>query len=178
MAEWPDEWAEIEKIIGLEHKERLERLANGRHKHVLFLISLVTGLARRVLALRRAITASPPPQAPVGSPQPCVCCGTFDTPRRDGYCPDCYPHPPKPDVTYWFVEAYRDGEATGVWLGRDGRSVTRDPLEAMRFTDKTKAQDSAIACVGTPLFDLARWYVTDHLFWPLTDSLQKGQDDE
>jgi hypothetical protein len=109
---------------------------------------------------RAALRASPPPQAPVGSPQPCVCCGTFDTPRRDGYCPDCYPHPPKPDVTYWFVEAYRDGEATGVWLGRDGRSVTRDPLEAMRFTDKTKAQDSAIACVGTPLFDLARWYAS------------------
>ncbi len=38
--------------------------------------------------VRAALDAQPGEREPVG----CVCCGTFDTARKDGYCPDCYPH--------------------------------------------------------------------------------------
>lgn len=81
-------WGEVEQAIGKEHLPRLERLAAGRNKHVLFLISLVTDLAKKSVRAhaageREAITCT-------------ECGGDIATcaGARIKCCPDCK-HPGK-----------------------------------------------------------------------------------
>jgi hypothetical protein len=76
------------------------------------------------------------------APTGCVCCGTFDTPRKDGYCPDCYPGSPSTRTLVVFKHRRADngekvwpllpGDQVGVVTFTRAQLDEPGGLEAMR----------------------------------------------